>query len=514
MRLELEPQPIQITLSDPPDQPADAELPPSRVVGGLVVPYGQTARIQGRKVTFRPGSVHAREHVPMLLGHNVDRPIGLMVTSAQGDAGLSGVFAIDQTADGDTAIVQARSGSRRGLSAGVDVIEANEDADGNLDVIEGELAEVSQVTLAAYTDAAITQIAAQETDPQEGEKMDTQPDQPATDAPAHLDAEIATQAERRQPVIVTAERSAPDMRLGEYVQTLVKAERGDTVARQRIEAALDRQTIGTNPGVVPIAYVNDVLDSLGADRPLFDAMKHADMPAAGMTIRQPEVTTRPDGNWLPDDTAGAPTTPVNIGNKDVNIRQWAWGGSASVALVERSSPSYVEEVFKLVLESYYRDVEASIAAAFPTAASTITSLGGAVAAFMTAYRRFPNLIVAGADAYGKLLDATGVFLFTSGSANADGTARYAGMEVVPSADVAAADAWVTTRDFQVVRESSPIRLSVSDVTSLSLEIGVTSFYAQTDGLQHLGTPAVPGAVRIAGFQPVTAGQAAPKAERK
>ena len=84
------------------------------------------------------------------------------------------------------------------------------------------------------------------------------------------------------------------------------------------------------------------------------------------------------------------------------------------------------------------------------------------------------------------------------------------MEVVASPDVAAADAWITSREFQEIRESSPIRLSVSDVTSLSLEIGVTAFYARSTLLQTLG--GVAGAVRIAGFTPVAA--AAPAPSRK
>ena len=225
---------------------------------------------------------------------------------------------------------------------------------------------MSQVVLAAYTDSMITQIAAHK----EGKTM-TETPKPAPDPdpdPETPDPDPETETvEARRPVIVTADRERPKMRLGEYVQTLIKAERGDRVARGRIEAALTRETVATNPGVVPIAYVQEIIDSLGSDRPLFNAVSHAEMPPAGMTIRRPHITTRPDGSWLADDTAGAPSNAVAIVNADEAVKQWAWGGSASVALVERSAPSYIEEVFSQAIKSYYRDVEADIASAFPAA---------------------------------------------------------------------------------------------------------------------------------------------------
>jgi len=167
------------------------------------------------------------------------------------------------------------------------------------------------------------------------------PDDPRPPEPEPT-PEPAPEPEPTTPRLVLAERSEPEMRLGEYVQNLVRAERGDRAARERIEAALTREVIANNPGVVPIAYVTQMIDSLGYTRPLFDAMTHAEMPPAGMTIRRPEITTRPNGDWLADDTAGAPSGAVAIVNHDETVTQWAWGGSASVALVERSSPSYVE----------------------------------------------------------------------------------------------------------------------------------------------------------------------------
>ena len=502
MRLTLDPIALELLAEAPAgDGP--------REISGLAVPWEQEARIKDRRVTFAADSVAIEIGSPLLLGHDDNQPVGVLTSSTSSRDGLRAVFAIDRTPAGDAAIVQARSGSRRGLSVGVDLeadgFETDPRDPDRIRVLAGRAAETSLVAMAAYPTAGVEQIAAhkQEETVSETTPKPPEPDQPEPDdddddtQPAEPESRVEA---RRSRGLVIADRSEPEMRLGEYVQELVKAERGDRAARIRIEAALTRENVTTNPGVVPIAYVNQVIDSLGDARPLFDAMDHADMPASGMTIRRPEITTRPDGGWLADDTAGAPTSAVKIGNHDVNVLQWAWGGAASVALVERSSPSYVEEVFAQAIKAYHKDVEADIAAAFDAAVGPpAASLGVAVTMFLGAYRDYPNLVIAGGAAYGKLLDALGTLMFASGSADAQGNATLAGMRVIASPDVGSDDAWVTRSDFQEIRESSPIRLTVSDVESLSLEIGVTSFYARTPTRQALG--GMPGAVQIPGFTP-------------
>jgi hypothetical protein len=227
-----------------------------------------------------------------------------------------------------------------------------------------------------------------------------------------------------------------------------------------------------------------------------------------MLIRRPAITTRPDGQWLADDTAGMPSGAFTIGQLDTPIKQWAWGGSASVALVERSMPSYVEESFSQMLKAYYRDVEAELAAKLPTALPTvpITSIGGAVAAYMAAYRTAPTLIVAGGDAYGEMLDSIGASRFASGSIDASGVATIYGMRLVASADVAPADLWITAPDFVESRESSPLRLTVADVGGLSVEIGLTAFFASTVTRETVGETA--GAVHIGGYTPAVAAETA------
>lgn len=478
-----------------------------RRIAGLAVPYDVEAEVWplGR-LEFAPGSVELAGRVPMLLGHDTNRPVGVLAEKIDSDSGLYLTFKIDRTGDGDAALEQAASGSRAGLSVGADIVEFEMLEEGELTrVTLAKVTETSLVALAAFDSAAVDAVAAQRH--HKGEKMTEESTSTLEAAKtaaaqaeriAELELELKKHDDRPNATdkpVVLAERPPARMRLGEFVQTFVKAEKGDKEAVARIEAALTREVVANEPGVIPIATVADLVDGLGADRPLFESFSRKELPSAGMTLRRPQITTRPDGGWMADDTAGAVSTAVVIGNLDVPVRQWSWGGSASVALVERSSPSYVEEVFQQALKSYYRDVEATIAGNMPSGASTVTTLGGAVAAYLTATRTYPNLLVLGATAMGKVIDALGPMRFASGSADAKGNMQIAGLKAVASPDVVAGDAWVTHSDWIETRESSPIRLSIGDVSSLSLEIGITSFATCTAGL-------VPGGVvRIPAYAP-------------
>ena len=509
MRLHLAPVAATLTAAATGDPPPDGSPPPARRVAGLAVPYDVEAQIGFQRVTFAAGSVTFADGAPLLLGHDPNQPVGVLDTAEQGAGGVRAAWLVDQTMEGDRALVQARSGSRRGLSVGVDVhrYEASDDDPDAIRVIEATAVETSLVSLAGYRQAGVDTVAASKPTP-EG----TMPDEaPATTPPAAAvdDDQIARivariDAERDQRRLVVTEPLPARMRLGEYVTAWTRAQRGDHAARQRLEAALTRETITSEQGVIPVAYVDQIIDAIDAPRPLHDALDKAEMPPAGMTIRRPKLVqavdspANTDSRWLADDTAGMPSGALTIGNDDTPVIQWAWGGSASVALVERSQPSYIEEAFTQMVKAYYRDVEKKIAGGFPTGASTNTTIGQAVAAYMATFRSWPNLLVLGGVAYGHLLDATGILRFASGSADASGQATIAGMRVVASPDVAAADAWVTATDFMETRESTPLRLTVADVGGLSVEIGLTSFYAQA-------TTRPSGAVRIPAFVPAAEG---------
>ena len=516
IRLELTPAVATLTAAAGGEAGDQAEMP-TRQVAGLAVPYDVEATVGFRRVTFAPGSVTFTDRAPLLLGHDANQPVGVLAEATDSPTGVRAAYRVDATPEGDRALTQAQSGSRAGLSVGVDVhrFEASDEDPDRIRVLEATAVETSLVSLSAYATAGVDRVAAHHNREDRPMPDDEQRDTPA--APAltddQLERVVATiDAARDQRRLVVAEPLPDRMRLGEYCTNLVRAHRGDAAAAQRLEAALTRETIASEQGVIPVAYVDQIIDAIAAPRPLHDALAKAEMPPAGMTIRRPKVTqtvdsaANTDSRWLADDTSGMPSGALTIGNDDTAVLQWAFGGSASVALVERSQPSYIEEAFAQMVKAYYRDVERKIAGAFPTSASTATSIGTATALFMATYRDWPDLLVLGGTAYGKLLDATGILRYSSGQADAGGQATIAGMKVAASPDVATADAWVTASDFLETRESTPLRLTVADVGGLSVEIGLTSFYAQTFTRGGAGA-----AIRIPAFVPAADAATANKA---
>ena len=111
----------------------------------------------------------------------------------------AGAWSVDQTGDGDTALTQAASGSRSGLSVGVDVDEFEQDPDTpeRIRVTAATLAETSLVAMAAYLGASVDQIAAEKPRGKE----------PAvTDQPTPTDAGDQPEPAPPRPALILADR--------------------------------------------------------------------------------------------------------------------------------------------------------------------------------------------------------------------------------------------------------------------------------------------------------------------
>src|SRR5215472_12132551 len=99
----------------------------ARTIEGVIVPYGEVGSIAGTRYRFAPGSLRlARARPPLLVDHDRGRPVGVLAEIVDGDRSALARFTIDGTQDGDTALVQAASGSRGSLSVGAELVEATE----------------------------------------------------------------------------------------------------------------------------------------------------------------------------------------------------------------------------------------------------------------------------------------------------------------------------------------------------------------------------------------------------
>ena len=470
----------------------DATDTDSRVIEGVGVPWDEVAVLPGLgRVQFAPGSlVAARRRTPLLLGHDGE-PAGVLAAIVDDEDGARVSFRVDETPDGDRALVQAASGSRGSLSVGADIAKSERLDDGTLRVLEAPFVHFALVPHGAFTGAEVVRVAAElelgdEPEPDEpdepadlpdGDDDDQEEDEEMNAATAVEPAEV--RAELAQPIRVRDRGPELPRYAGDYVRLAVKAELGDPEAR-RVMAALSVVAPADTPGVLPPSYTETILGEQPIIRPLAGICASRPMPATGLQIIKPVWTTQPAGGWVqPSDPT--PSNKAAIGTQTVDVRQWAYGISMKWAVATRSAPDFADAVYRRALADYAEDVETLLAAAVEGKVSDNgggqDTLGGAVAHYFGINKAGPTLLLLSPDKAGELIDAEGFLKYASGAiaaSSADGFyGTIAGMSVIVSPALSMKTAIVAGRGAVELRETSPARLTAQNVGALELELGVT-----------------------------------------
>jgi HK97 family phage prohead protease len=465
---------------------ADAE---SRTIEGVAVPYGETANLGGTRYAFERGSLTpARTRTPLLLGHDRNRPVGVMLELAESDAGAIARFRIDQGAEGDLALEQAASGSRGGLSIGAEIITAADDGTGTVQVTAASLLEISLVAIGAFEGAGVTSVAA-EADEQDLTQPDNDPDPDptSTTSPDTDTSEEDTMENTLEPIAAQAAiptvyaEKRETMNADTFVTTMVRAMKGDQNAANLIQAELDVIDTAAIIGLVPDAYQRQIIGGLAENRPLANNVRRAALPAEGMKLYKPIWTATPTGGWI-DQNDPTPSNPITIGNHEVNVEQWAYGVSMTVASLERGF-GVAESVYRQIVLNYYAAIEAKLSTALTNAAaevaagaSILATIGNCSAAVYSDSGRRPDKAYMAPDVWADLLATEGSLPFTGGSTNASTIAgQVAGLDIVVTANLAAGTLVVADSSVIELRESSPLQLRANVVGTMTVELGVTSF---------------------------------------
>jgi HK97 family phage prohead protease len=484
----------------------------SRTIEGVIVPYGEVGVIQGREYRFRPGSIRlARSRTPLLVDHDRARPIGVLAELVDGPTGALARFSIDETPDGDHALIQAASGSRGSLSIGAEVVTSRIDDAGVVDVQAGAVHEVSLLALGAFAGAAVTRVAAEagteDEDEEEDElgapgsidredverELEQHPDQEELeleDEPDDDDAGAAGEphdpeegssmdAASAAPVIIAAgaDRPARELNAGELVSLIVRAQHGEPEARRYMEAALIESISTDVSGLLPPTYERTVIGGKAVLRPLYETFRSRPIPGVGLLVSKPKWTTRPDGAWAADVNADATSTPVVIGSQTADVARWDWAGAIPWVVVQRSDPSIVDEIYGEAVEDFYLDVEAKVYAELSTASPGVaTTLGGAIAEFFTSSgnQRAPEVIIMAPDVWGDFADV-GALSVPLAQAGVDGSTlstTFAGIPAITSGTLAAGETILATKRAVDARVTEPVRLTANAIGALNVELAV------------------------------------------
>jgi HK97 family phage prohead protease len=372
-----------------------------RTIVGTVVPYGTIGDTSLGPVTFAPGSVTASEGVKLVLEHDMKRPIGKATGFVDGPERLVGSFRLSHTSAGSDALVEASDGLRDGLSVGARIAEYTIDDSGTMVVTAADLVEVSLVHAPAFSDAVVTQVAASapEDDDTPTESEEDIVENETTEVAA---AEVAASPEPTveaarptQPYITAQPRDLKGLTAGGVLRAQLRSQMFDDHDSQMlVKAAFAGQTTTTDQGMVPIPLLREIISTIDNQRPFINSIDRQPLPPSGMSFRIPSVTTGVTVAEQTTQNTDVDSTEGEIEDITVDVKTFAGGNRVSRQLIDRSDPSYFDELLRQLAASY-----ANVTDKFAhdtAAAQAVTSAGAAGSGIYGA-------VVKGiADAYGVM----------------------------------------------------------------------------------------------------------------
>jgi HK97 family phage prohead protease len=138
-----------------------------RIVAGVAMPYGVTAKVGRYRETFARGAFQNAdpERVPLMVSHrHAELPIGRTVALTDDSGGLRGEWKLSETRDADEVLALASDGVPLGLSVGFvpDVDRWSPDRS-QVTRVRARLGEISVVGVPAYAGAMVTATRSVET---------------------------------------------------------------------------------------------------------------------------------------------------------------------------------------------------------------------------------------------------------------------------------------------------------------------------------------------------------------
>ena len=384
-----------------------------REISGKIVPMG-TGEIGSTNLgqyTFAANSIEIADpsKIRLLSQHNLQKPIGKMISAEQKADGIYAVFRLSRSTAGSDALIMAQEGLVTGLSIGAEILASKPSKDGYTVVSSARLKEVSLVTVPAFASAEILEIAAEEVIPVE-ENPQTESETVVEDTTVEAAPVEAAAVEAARPTVTAMYYTNPRLNLnitaGEYAKAQLNASRGDADARELV-AALQVATVAENTGMVPPTYLKDVIGIIDSSRPFIDSIERAALPASGMKIFTPKLGTQASVD-LTAEGAEFASSDTTVTFQEDTVVKFAGAGKLDLELVDRSDPSF--------LDLYLRELAASYAQKTDAYASKIAADGSADSSSTTIYKAIAKSI---ADSYAIMRQTPNNLLVATSGGNDD-----------------------------------------------------------------------------------------------
>jgi HK97 family phage major capsid protein len=365
---------------------ADTE---TRVIRGMVVPFGKVGNTSAGAVAFEFGSfadfkaediILNREHVATnVLGR------GIAGSEEVTPAGINMAFKIAPTTAGTDALIEAAEGLRPSFSIEASADEYTIDK-GVMKVSKATLSAVAHVTRPAFKDANIVEVAATEDDetpetPEaaaEENKEDTTMENEETVVEAAEEVTAVPVVQAAAP-IRTAPRS-PIVNGTSYLEHSIKAAMGNDDSRQYVRAADESTT--TNTGLTLAPHLQEFISTTIAGRPTIDAISGGALPASGMSFTIPKLTTAPT---VADVNEGSSPfgTAMTSDYLTVNVNKFAGASRVSWELIDRSSPEFLTELLREMSAAYAKATDLAVVSALLSGGTDATAVAGTATGLQT-----------------------------------------------------------------------------------------------------------------------------------
>jgi len=488
-----------------------------RIIAGKIVPYESVGNTSAGPVMFAKDSIDIGDpgKIKMLMQHKADKPIGRMQKFNKAEDGIYASFKISASMQGSDALVLAAEDLISGMSVGVEVIKSQQKKD-YIYVTKAQLKEVSLVESPAFTEAQVTKVAASE-----GEADAT--NQPTTESEAQVENTTEPTAtpvvetvpvEAARPTISASfytEPRSPIKTQAQYLEHSIKAKLGnqdsnewvlqaEAKASKMLTAADD--DFSTNPAFSPTIFSPTVIDTLIGSRPAIDAIGVRAIPASGMTISHPKITT---SGTVADTNEGAAPSETGIVSSYVNatVNKFAGMQRYSIELLERSSPAFFQAMLENMTRAYNKATDAAVIAeltASGTQATAVAATSAGIISYVSteapaaylATGELASAYIAGTSQWSLLLgatDSTGRPIYNAanpmnngGQANPTslrGNVLGLSLYVDPNAVSTTIDesAFIVVPSSVIVYESPILRLSTNVVTSGEIETMIYGYLA-------------------------------------
>jgi len=347
-----------------------------REISGKIVPMG-TGEVGNTNLgayVFEAGSIEITDpsKVRLLSQHNLQKPIGKMISAETREDGIYAVFRLSRSTAGADALIMAQEGLVTGLSIGAEIKASKPSRDGYTVVTAATLKEVSLVTEPAFKSAQVLEIAAEEVIPVV-ENPTTESETAVEDTTSAVEATPSVEAaavEAARPTVTAAYYTKPriDTAPEVFLENAIRAQFGDDNARQYLAAASDTTTTEV-AGLVPTRQLTEIINNKSTSgRPSIDAISSGTLPDAGFKFQIPRVKAVPTVAVAAEKGAFS-DTQVEIEYLDVTVAKYAGMQLFDVEVLDRTSPAFFAELQSLMADAYAKATNVAVRTALQTGAT-------------------------------------------------------------------------------------------------------------------------------------------------